>query len=304
MNMMKRWPVVLVLLILCIFLTGCGDQLDGDDSSGGGDPGSVRLIRDDLDREVQVPDQPQRVLALNSSMMEMVFELGVVPVGKVSEYVIPRPEAKDLPEISFENSPSIEMINKLAPDLIIAHTRNHAQIQDSLEATGAAVVYVNPSKAEDQLVGRIFLIGEALNRQDEAAGYVQKVKETADALKEKVSGSPVKTALFIQGGSQNIMAAQSFCFWGRLISCLGIENIVPEEVAKTSKAGFVTFDIETIIEKDPDAILILQPGFRSAPSNGGGGKGEGGGSGKGEGGSSGKGEGGSSGKGEGGSSGQ
>ena len=69
-------------------------------------------------------------------------------------------------------------------------------------------------------------------------------------------------------GNQNITAAQSFCFWGRLLADLGIENIVPLKVSKSSKSGFVTFDIETIIQKDPDVILILQPGFRSGAGQG------------------------------------
>jgi|LSQX01.3.fsa_nt_gb iron complex transport system substrate-binding protein len=290
LNRIKNLLAILALLGLCVVVAGCGEEPNGDISSTTAPPATppgeteelpeICLVRDDLGREVKVPAQPQRVLALNSSMMEMLFELGIVPVGKVSEYVIPRPEAQDLPGISFENSPNIEMINQLAPDLIIAHARNHGQIQDSLEATGAAVVYIDPGKAEDQLVGRIDLIGEALNCQDKAAAYVRVVQEKAEELKKKMEGSPIKTALFIQGGSQDIRAAQSFCFWGRLLSFLGIENIVPDEVAKTTKAGFVNFDIETIIQKDPDAIFILQPGFRSAASSEGGEQGAGGNGGK------------------------
>ncbi len=281
--MRKSQGILAVLLVLGIFsfLTGCGNRQNQTVSSNTGSTETqVRTIKDDLGREVQVPAQPERVLALNSSMMETLFDLGVTPVGKVDEYTINRPEAQDLPGISNENSPNIEIINKLAPDLIIAHARNHAQILDSLEGTGAAVVYIDPSVAEDQLLGRIDLIAEILNCQAEAAAYTQKVQDKADLLRARIADSPIKTALFIQGGSQNIMAAQSFCFWGRLMTYLGLENIVPEEVAKTSKAGFVTFDVETIIQKQPDIILVLQPGFRSAPSQGSG-QGSGQGNGKG-----------------------
>ena len=231
-------------------------------------------MTDDLGREVEIPVHPQRVLALNSSMIESLFDLGITPVGVVSEYLNPRPEAEDLPSIGLENSPNIEVINQLAPELIIAHVRNHAQLLDSLTATGAAVFYIDPSTSEDQLIGKIELLGEVLNRQEEASQYVTAVQEKAELLCEKLADGPIKTTLMIQGGSQNIMAAQDFCFWGKLMSYLGLENIVPEEVAKTSKAGFVTFDMETIIQQDPDVILILQPGFRSA----GGGSGSGGGS--------------------------
>ncbi len=272
----KKRVLVAVLLILglCFVPAGCGGEENSalQDENGlpcaGDEPGNMRLLKDDLERAVEVPVQPQRVLALNSAMMEIVFELGVIPVGKVSEYIIPRSGVEDLPEISFENSPNIEMINKLAPDLIIAHASNHGQIRDSLEATGAAVFYIDPGKAEDQLIGRVDLVGEVLNRQAEAAAYVQKVREKAEELQAKLAGSPVKTVLLIQGGSQTVRAAQTFCFWGRLLSFLGLENIVPEEVAQTTKAGFVNFDIETVLQKDPDALLILQPGFRSVSGEG------------------------------------
>ncbi|HHU76796.1 MAG TPA: ABC transporter substrate-binding protein [Firmicutes bacterium] len=271
MTTKKLLSIVFLILGLCVLATGCGGEThsvvnDENDLSGPADGGvQVRLLEDDLGRKVEISDQPERVLVLNSSMTEMVFELGVIPVGKVSEYVIPRPEAEDLPEISFENSPNIEIINQLAPDLIIAHVRNHGQILDSLEATGAAVFYIDPNEAEDQLIGSIELIGELLNRQPEAFAHIKKAQDRATELREKLLASPIKTALLIQGGDQAVRAAQDFCFWGRLLYLLGIENIVPEEVAKTTKAGFVNFDIETVIQEDPDALLVLQPGFRNVP---------------------------------------
>ncbi len=270
MKKSKCFLAVIMVLGLLVFTTGCSEKAEQTaNDSQKESQSNVSIIVDDLGREVEIPAEPQRVLALNASMTETLFDLGIVPVGKVSQYSIPRAEAEDLPDISLENSPNIEIINKIEPDLIIAHARNHAQIMDSLEATGAAVFYIDPSAAEDQLLGKIDLIAQLLGRQIEADEYTKKVQEKAEELSQKIAASPIKTALLIQGGSQNIMAAQSFCFWGRLLACLGIENIVPEEVAKTSKAGFVTFDMETIIQKDPDAILILQPGFRSPSGKGG-----------------------------------
>ncbi len=265
--MKKRRIVSVLALSLCliILLAGCSpkSQPSTTDTSGSDAEKATFVLKDDLGREVTIPVNPQRVLALNSSMIETVFDLGVIPIGKVSEYLIDRPEAADLPSIGMENSPNIEIINQLAPDLIIAHVRNHAQFLDSLEETGASVFYVDPSTADNQLVGKIDLIAQVLDRQEEAKAYSKAIKDKAARLREKLAQSPVKTALMIQGGSQNIMAAQTFCFWGRLMADLGLENIVPESVASTTRAGFVTFDMETILQADPDAVFILQPGFRS-----------------------------------------
>lgn len=253
---------------------------------------------DALGREVQIPNNYKKVLALNSSMIETLFNLGVTPIGVVDEYMIPRPEAENLPSVSLENSPNIEIINQLAPDLIIAHVRNHAQMLDSLVATGAAVVYVDPSAADDQLVGSTTEMGEILNHQDEAEAYVESIQNKAKELQEKVKNTGIKTALFIQGGNQSISAARSFCFWGRLLTYLGLENIVPDDIQTSSKAGFITFDIETIIQSDPDVIFVLQPGFRSGAGSGAGtGSGSGAGAGSGAGTGSGSGSGSNSGAG-------
>lgn len=268
MRKFKAGLSLLLALCLVFTLTGCRGEQTEQVGTAVDQPGEVRMIHDDLGRDVAVPDQPQRVLAMNASITETVYQLGVVPIGKVSEYIIEHPETKDLPGISFENNPNIEMVNKLEPDLIIAHAKNHAQILESLEATGAAVVCIDPQAAEDQLLGRIDLIGETLNREQEAADYVGKIEEGAEKLREKLVASPVKTAIFIQGGGQDIRAAQSFCFWGSLLNNLGIENIVPLKAGGGAGAGFISFDMETIVAKNPDAIFVLQPGFRSGAGEG------------------------------------
>jgi iron complex transport system substrate-binding protein len=226
---------------------------------------ATHIVTDDLGREVEVPNNPQRVLALKCSMIETLFDLGIVPVGLVDEFEIYHAESEGLPNVGQENSPNIEIITQLTPDLIIAQARNHGDMLESLEGTGAAVVFVDPSSYDDQLIGGIALIGEVLNRQTEAETYLARVQQTANDLRSILAESPIKTALFIQGGNESIMAAQSFCFWGQLLTYLGLENITGENIA-SSKSGFVAFDIETIIQKDPDVILILQPGFRSSSS--------------------------------------
>lgn len=269
MNKMRMKRLVLIITALTLLLAaGCGTPPEQTTSDSGNDKTKFRVVKDNLNREVEVPEHPERVLVLNSSMTETLFDLGVVPIGKVNEYMIPHPEASDLPDISFEHSPNMEVINKLAPDLIFAHTRHHGQLLDSLESTGAAVVFIDPSLGDDPLIGGVALMGKALNREEVAAAYLKKVEKKSAMLREKIIDSPIKTALFIQGGNESIMAAQSFCFWGRLLSYLGIENIVPERLPGSSKAGFIPFDIETIIQKDPDAILVLQPGFKSKSGQG------------------------------------
>lgn len=301
MHKSTRIVVTLVVILSVALLAGaCGDGTGERKASVEREPTTAsetaanssettstsRSVTDDLERVVEVSAQPQRVLALKASMIETLFDLGVTPIGRVDEYLLAQPGAEDLPNVGLENTPNIEAITQLQPDLIFAHARNHAELLDSLMGTGAAVVFIDPSSYNDQLVGGIALMGEALNRETETTAYLNTVEKTAADLRAKLADSCIKTTLIIQGGSQNIMAAQSFCWWGRLMAYLGVENIVPESVAASSQSGFVPFDIETIIQKDPDAILVLQPGFRSGSGQGsaqGSGSGSGSGTGQGQG---------------------
>ena len=277
MNKLAKWTISFILLpVIVLSMIGCAKQETETQTVTNTVTNTVtitttvaqsttRYITDNMGREVEVPSNPQRVLALKCSMIETLFDLGIVPVALVDEFEIYHPEAEGLPNIGKENTPNIELITQLAPDLIIAHTRNHSNMLESLEGTGAAVVFVDPSNYDDQLIGDVAIIGEAVNRQAEANAYLANVQKTAEELRTVLAGCPLKSALWIQGGQQSISAAQSFCFWGELMNYLGLENIVAK-YPSSSKAGFIAFDIETVILEDPNVILILQPGFRSSSS--------------------------------------
>ncbi len=89
----RRICGLLITLLVLSLLTACSTQQAEpvDDAQQNND--EFHIVKDALDREVQVPNNPERVLALNASMTETLFNLGVVPVGLVNEYMIQRPEA-------------------------------------------------------------------------------------------------------------------------------------------------------------------------------------------------------------------
>ncbi len=252
-NYKIKLSIIYIIVMLIMFVSFNFEQVKAGDNAG-----KTNTVKDHLDRKVEVPTNPKRILALNPNMMEIVFSLGVTPVGKVDEYTVDRPENTELSNISSQENLNLEKIYKLAPDLIIAHKRHHGQMLSSLEDTGAAVVFVDPSK-DDPLIGGIDLVGKALNREDMAKEYKTKLKSEAADLQKKLEDSSIESALILKGGSKNIQLAQPHSFWGSIISHLGIKNIVEVD---PSKPSWVSFDIETIIKKDPDIVIIVQPGFK------------------------------------------
>ena len=222
--------------------------------------GQPVVMVDHLGREVTIPENLERILALSRAYMEDLFELGVTPIGKVEEYTN-RPEGVALPSISNQENPNLEAIIQLAPDLIIANTRQHAKLLESLEAVGATVFFVDPNKViQDPLTDRITLFGEMLGLQDVANEYIQRLDQVSQELREKLTKCNYQTGLLLQGGSETILAAQPTGLYGALWQRLGIENVVPAGLPGAGQSTWVNFDLEAIYEADPDVILIRAAG--------------------------------------------
>lgn len=247
--------IIIFVLTISVFNISCKknnlfeDEVIKSDSE-------YRFEIDDLNRRVKIPSQPERILALSRSFIEDLFEIGITPVGKVEEYDN-REEGIALPSVSTQRSPDIEAIIQLQPDFIIANVRQHANIIDYLELSGAPVFFVDPNKVEvDAMTDRITLLGKLFNREKIADDYINNLNELSNELKSKIKVAGYKTGIMIQGGVESILAAQPTGFNGALFTRLGIENIVPSDLSGARQSTWVNYDIETILQNDPDIILV------------------------------------------------
>jgi len=251
------------LLMLTMIVAGCGSQtpavVPGVTSSTADKP-VPRTMVDHLNRTVHLPAKPERVLALTRNFMEEMFALGIAPIGKVDEYVN-RPEGKALPNISKQATPNIEAIINLKPDVIIANTRQHVPMLETLQTTGAVVFFIDPGRGgQDPLTGRIQLLGAILNRSQLAKQYIQQLESASEELKAQVAGQKFQTGIILDGAGDMTKAAQPTGFYGALLQRLGIENVVPAGLPGANASTWVTFDREAILKASPDVILIKAPG--------------------------------------------
>jgi len=225
---------------------------------------AARTIIDDLEREVTLPDTMDRVLVLTKGMMDEVYELGVVVVGKVEEYKN-RQELIDLPSVGAQATPDIEAIYALQPDIIIANSRQHTAMEESLESTGATVVFVNPNLYDiNPLLGRTSFVAEVLNRQAEYETYANRIETLCTELAAKIAPAGYATSLVIMGGSENIQVANPGGTFGALFPSLGIENIIGWDLPGSSESTWISYDAETIIQEDPDVILLKTSSNKAA----------------------------------------
>ncbi|MFP4511264.1 MAG: ABC transporter substrate-binding protein [Spirochaetaceae bacterium] len=234
------------------------EPAEGTDT-GDDDSTPFLVTTDDLGREVVLQTVPTRVVGLARQFMEELFEVGVTPIGKVDEYSN-RPEGVELPSVGSQNSPNIESILQLEPDLVLANTRQHSDLTDSLEALGATVYFVDPQLEEDFFTDRTDLFGRLLDREAEAEAYAARLDTVIADLRSQVERCGYATGILIQGGGETVRAAQPTGLYGALFPALGIRNVVPSGLPGAERSTFVTYDIEAITQADPDVVLVRAAG--------------------------------------------
>lgn len=253
--------ILAAVLILALALSGCSSnsQVKPANSSADqpGDSQTKNTVTDELGREVTIPENPQKVLALTSAAMQALCNIDITPVGKVEDYKVTE-KGIALPSVGTAASVNIEAIYALKPDLIIASSRFHSALEEELEQSGAVVYYFDPDKVGDIPVVEVTTyIGKLLGKESAAKQYVQSVYAAADKFKEKIaSQTGIKTGIVIQDGD-TVSAAQNASSYGSMLTLLGIKNVVPDNLPNAKKASFVAFDVETILASNPDLVLIM-----------------------------------------------
>ncbi|MGY1685211.1 iron-siderophore ABC transporter substrate-binding protein [Geodermatophilus sp. SYSU D00867] len=181
----RRAALAAAALTTAAALAACGSDDGGStaDSSAsspaaGGD-GAFPVTVSTAFGDVEIEEEPQRVVALGWSDAETALALGVQPVGASDwlgfggEGVGPWAEGlyDEAPEIIETLEPSLEAIAALEPDLIL-DTRSDGTREryDSLSAIAPTVGI--PEGAEQYVTTwqqQLELVGQALGRSDEAA---------------------------------------------------------------------------------------------------------------------------------------
>jgi iron complex transport system substrate-binding protein len=124
-------------------------------------------VSDDAGRSVTLAQPARRIVSLSPHATELLFAAGagerVVGVAAYSDYP---PDAAILPHIGDARALDLERIVSLKPDLAVAWlTGNNRQQVDKLAASGIAVFYSEPRRAED--------VASNLERLGELAGTVE-----------------------------------------------------------------------------------------------------------------------------------
>lgn len=205
---------------------------------------------DSKDREVNIIEEPKRVISLAPSITESLYFLNAEDklVARTDYCDFPS-ETKDVDSIGTILTPNIEKIVELNPDLIIASTHFDIETLNKLEEAGLTIIVLVEEGSFEGVYKNIKLLGKILNREDRASQLITSMKKRVESVKSKVKDLEKPVVYYVIGyGEYGEYTAGGDTFISDIIEIAGGEN-----AAKDSKGW--SYTLEKIVEKNPDIFI-------------------------------------------------
>jgi iron complex transport system substrate-binding protein len=212
---------------------------------------AARQVTDGIGRQVLVPDNPVRVVALAPSITEIVFALGqekrLVGISRFSDF--PK-EAESLPQVGSYIQPDIERIITLNPDICIAvKDGNPRAVAERLESLNIPVYAVDPLDLESVMT-MVLQIGNLLNAGERACAIVVTMKSRIDRVRELVMKTGHRPRVFFQIGVSPIVSVGKGTFIHELIQMAGGTNLCADYTS------YPRLSREQVVALSPEVLIV------------------------------------------------
>lgn len=263
--MKKRTAIISVLLAVSILCTGC---FSGKTPEDAGEPAGGRLV-DCAGRTVELPRERERIACLYAytghvAVLLQCEENIVAVVDGLKRDSLMREKVPGINELSTPYSSGAINIEELAaarPDLIFLRASNLQDEGELEKLDGLSVPYVVVEyiTMEDQKES-IRVMGQALDKQEEAEAYLSYYDRTIAMVRERLSALPEeKRKTVYHSVNEAVRTDIPDTLSYQVLEAAGCRNVVTgdEELRLDGEKGYAS--VEQIYLWDPDLILTNEP---------------------------------------------
>jgi len=247
-----KWFLV-ALLTIALVLTGCTAEWSPAESA---EP--VEHVFDDLGNLVAINGTPQRIVSLAPSNTEILFALGlgdkVLGVTDWCDYPL---EALEKEKVGGYDTPDIEKIVALTPDLILVAYGTTMDVINNLIGLGLTVFGIKTTDLDDVL-NDIKTIGEITDKEVEAQALTSEMESRIQAVTNQTEELEERPRVFYIVWHDPLWTAGSETFIHELIEKGGGVNICQ------NITGYTTISIEEVVARNPEVIITSEWSFEWA----------------------------------------
>lgn len=195
----------------------------------------------------------ERVVTLTSLTADIVERLDPskligIPTGQLLEQDA---RFEGIMRIGLGNAPNLEQLIALQPDWVIGASGFHTDIADRLKGFGIET-YLTDVSSWTGLEATIQRLANGIDKSPD-----QLLDQYARLLPRESPVLRPKTLLL--AGTQPILSPNRQSWAGDLLDRFGADNVTAQLQSQGQFRGYVTLSAESILEADPDIILVVNP---------------------------------------------
>lgn len=250
-----------LLTIAALGLAGCASAAEAEPEPAAA-AGTVTIV--DNHGEVEVPVNPERVVALDNHVFETLsawdISLAAAPKQIMGADIWPEITGDEaVLDVGAHFEPNLESIVAAQPDLVIGGYR-FAESYDQIvkQNPDAAVIEIAPREGEDpnaELTREIEILGQIFDREDEAAELIAAFDEATAAAKDAYDGTSTVATLLTSGGEISYIAPVTGRSLGVLYPTAGLTPAIEQAAEDTSHGDDIS--VEAIAAANPDWIVVM-----------------------------------------------
>ena len=272
-----RKHILLFTALLAVFAVlisaGCVTTNSPGDSKG------MVTITDAFDREVSIPENPEKIAVVGSGSMRYFVYLGIdlddvcavdyqdsklnIETVNVRPYALANPEILEIPEVgAAKGVVDNEKLLMSGADILFmggASSSNAEVANEIQEKTGIPVVMFytgNYVTDAEKIQDTLLMLGDILDKEQRAKDLIAYFDAVEADLKKRVAGLSAEETVYVGGVSYNgVHGLDGTDPTYYPFAVLNIKNAAAE-VTSVSKTGYAQISKEKLLEWDPDFILV------------------------------------------------
>ncbi|SDK97390.1 ABC transporter substrate-binding protein [Lacicoccus qingdaonensis] len=254
--MKKR--LIMVLAVMMIAVYGCQNDNEEQNSGASDETGNVEALEDDAGNEVDVPENPERIVApyLEDDILTLeekpVVQWSVNDGGSIQDYL--QEEGLEGLELIPHDLP-FEVVASHEPDLILLSSSDFADDESYSNYSSIAPTFVVESGSYDDWRERLGRVSEIFGKEDMAE---EKIDEYESLAEEVRTGLPDETAMSVWKSGESYFISNADKSSGEVLYNdlgLGVPPVV-EEVSEGNETPWIEISLESLAESEVDHIFF------------------------------------------------
>lgn len=228
-------------------------------------------LRDALERDVVLPQPPQRIVTIFSSNTELVVALGLAGrIVGVEEFTRYPADVARLPKVGGRLGFSVDAVAALRPDLVVvtpARQAAHQLIEPMARIDVPVVVLL--SRSLQEVLDNVRLVARACGVPERGQAVAAALQARLDAVDSRLRAVHRPRALMVTGraGHGMVLVARPGTYTGDAMERAGTRHAIP------GLGTLSQVSPEALLSADPDVLLFAgtqaalddwsrQPGWR------------------------------------------